>query len=103
MLAYSSSKGAIVSFTASLALDLIKHGIRVNAVAPGAVDTQMIWSLKKEIKSDKNFNKRIMDQHPIGRVAKPIEIATVVVFLASDESSFMTGLTIPVDGGRSIR
>ena len=103
MLAYSSSKGAIVSFTASLALDLIKHGIRVNAVAPGAVDTQMIWSLKKEIKSDKNFNKRIMDQHPIGRVAKPKEIATVVVFLASDESSFMTGLTIPVDGGRSIR
>ena len=103
MLAYSSSKGGIVTFTASLALDLVKHGIRVNAVAPAAVDTKMVWSLKKEINSVKKYNKRMKDAHPIGRIAKPEEIANVVAFLASDESSFMTGLTIPVDGGRSIR
>ena len=103
MIAYSSSKGAIVTFTASLALDLVKYGIRVNAVAPGAVNTKMIWSLKKEIKSVKKFNKRMRDAHPIGRIATPQEVANVVIFLASDEASFMTGLTIPVDGGRSIR
>ena len=102
MVAYSSSKGAIVSFTSSLALDLANNGIRVNAVAPGAVDTKMVWSLKKELKS-KKFNKRMKETHPIGRIAQPEEVANVVVFLASDEASFMTGLTIPVDGGRSIR
>ena len=102
MVAYSSSKGAIVSFTSSLALDLANNGIRVNAVAPGAVDTKMVWSLKKELKS-KKFNKRMKETHPIGRIAQPEEVANVVAFLASDEASFMTGLTIPVDGGRSIR
>jgi len=102
MLAYSASKGAIVTFTASLALDLAKNGIRVNAVAPGAVDTKMVWSLKEELQS-KKFNKRMKETHPIGRIAQPEEIANVVAFLASDEASFMTGLTIPVDGGRSIR
>ena len=54
-------------------------------------------------KSEKKFNKRMRDAHPIGRIATPQEVANVVIFLASDEASFMTGLTIPVDGGRSIR
>ena len=103
MISYSSSKGAVVTFTASLALDLAKHGIRVNSVAPGAVDTKMIWSLRKEINSNIAFEKRMKESHPIGRIAKPKEIAEVIVFLASQKSSFMTGLTLPVDGGRSIR
>ena len=103
MIAYSASKGAIVSFTSSLALDLAKYGIRVNAIAPGAVDTKMVWSLKKEIKSEKKFNNRIQETHPLGRIAKPNEIANVAIFLASEKSSFMTGITVPVDGGRSIR
>jgi len=103
MIAYSASKGGIVTFTASLALDLAKYGIRVNAVAPGAVDTKMVWSLKKEINSEKKFNDRIKETHPIGRIAKTQEIANAVIFLASEKSSFITGITIPVDGGRSIR
>ena len=103
MIAYSASKGAIVTLTASLALDLAKHGIRVNAVAPGAVDTKMVWSLKKEINSEKKFNQRMKETHPIGRIATPQEIANVVIFLAGEKSSFMTGITVPVDGGRSIR
>ncbi|MDC0056669.1 SDR family oxidoreductase [Alphaproteobacteria bacterium] len=103
MIAYSASKGAIVSFTASLALDLAKNGIRVNAVAPGAVDTKMVWSLKKEINSIKKFDQRMKETHPIGRIATPQEIANAVIFLAGNESSFITGITLPVDGGRSIR
>ena len=102
MLAYATSKSAMITFTSSLALDLAKNNIRVNAVAPGAVDTKMIWSLRKEINSQTKFDKRMKDAHPLGRIAKPQEIANVVCFLASSEASFMTGLTIPVDGGRSI-
>ena len=103
MLAYATSKSAMITFTSSLALDLAKNNIRVNAVAPGAVDTKMVWSLRKEINSQVKFNKRMKDAHPLGRIAKPQEIAKVVCFLASSDASFMTGLTIPVDGGRSIK
>ena len=102
MLAYATSKSAIISFTASLALDLSKHNIRVNAVAPGAIDTPMLASFKKDL-TLKEYKKRMRENHPIGRIGKPEEVASVIYFLASDKSSFMTGLTIPVDGGRSIR
>ena len=102
MLAYATSKSAIISFTASLALDLSKHNIRVNAVAPGAIDTPMLASFKKDL-SSKEYEKRMRENHPIGRIGKPKEVASVIYFLASEASSFMTGLTIPVDGGRSIR
>jgi len=103
MLAYATSKSAMITFTSSLALDLAKNNIRVNAVAPGAVDTKMVWSLRKEINSQEKFDKRMKEAHPLGRIAKPQEIANVVCFIASSDASFMTGLTIPVDGGRSIR
>ena len=102
MLAYATSKSAIISFTASLALDLSKHNIRVNAVAPGAIDTPMLASFKKDL-TLKEYDKRMRENHPIGRIGKPKEVASVIYFLASEASSFMTGLTIPVDGGRSIR
>lgn len=103
MLAYAASKSALVTFTSSLALDLSKNKIRVNAVAPGAVDTYMVATLKKEINSKSIFDKRMKEAHPIGRIGKPEEIANLVCFLASEEASFMTGVTVPVDGGRSIR
>ena len=103
MLAYATSKSAIVTLTSSLALDLSKFKIRVNAVAPGAIDTQMVSSLKKEINSIKKYNARMKEAHPIGRIGRPEEVANAVCFLASNESSFITGITVPVDGGRSIR
>ena len=99
MLAYSASKGAIFTFTASLALDLAKYKIRVNAIAPGAVDTKMVWSLKKEINSAKKFNQRIKETHPIGRIATPEEIANAALFLSSHLSSYITGQVLSVDGG----
>ncbi len=102
MLAYATSKSAIISFTASLAVDLSKHKIRVNAVAPGAIDTPMLASYKKDL-TLKEYEKRMKENHPIGRIGKPTEVANVIYFLASEAASFMTGLTIPVDGGRSIR
>jgi len=103
MLAYATSKSAILTLTSLLALDLAKFKIRVNAVAPGAIDTQMVASLKKEINSIKKYNARMKEAHPIGRIGMPQEVSNVICFLASDEASFMTGVTIPVDGGRSIR
>jgi len=103
MLAYAASKSAIITLTSSLALDLAKFNIRVNAVAPGAIDTQMVDSLRKEINSEKKYNARMKEAHPIGRIGKPQEVANLICFLASEEASFMTGVTVPVDGGRSVR
>lgn len=103
MLAYATSKSAIVSLTASLSLDLAKFKIRVNAVAPGAIETQMVTSLKKEINSLSKYNARMKEAHPIGRIGSPQEVANLICFLASDDASFMTGSTVPIDGGRSIR
>ena len=102
MLAYATSKSALISFTASLALDLTKHNIRVNAVAPGAIDTPMLASFKKDL-TLKEYEKRMQENHPIGRIGKPKEVTSVIYFLASEAASFITGLTLPVDGGRSIR
>ena len=73
-----------------------------NAVAPGAIDTPMLASFKKDL-TLKEYEKRMQENHPIGRIGKPKEVASVIYFLASEAASFMTGLTLPVDGGRSIR
>lgn len=103
MLAYATSKSALTSFTSSLALDLSKDNIRVNAVAPGAVKTGMTKSLKKDMNNNKAFDKRMIDAHPLGRMATSQEIAKTICFLASEDSSFITGIILPVDGGRSVR
>jgi len=91
---YSATKGAITSFTRSLALNLIEKGIRVNAVAPGPIWTPLIPA---------TFDKEQVKQHgantPIGRRGQPAENAPSYVFLASTDSSYMTGQTIHVDGG----
>ena len=94
---YAATKGALESLTRAMALDLARHGIRVNAVAPGLIYTQ---ALRDGISAlgEENFTKYI----PFDRFGKPEEIASVVAFLASDAASYITGALIPVDGGLGV-
>lgn len=95
--AYCASKGAVINMTKSIALSYIKDNIRVNVVAPGYVDTPLLDEYTEEMKEER------ISKHPIGRLADPIEIAKTILFLASDDSSFITGETIMVDGGYTIQ
>lgn len=94
--AYNASKGAINNLTRNMALSLAKHNIRVNAVAPGSVMTDML----KNVVHDKVAMRGVMSRTPMLRAAEPIEIGNVVKFLASDDASYITGEIIYVDGGR---
>lgn len=103
MVAYSATKGGIIAMTMALALDHVDDGIRVNCVCPATVDTEMVHQMLNQAANVDEARAAITGKHPIGRMAQPEELAAVIAFLASDDASFMTGLTIPVDGGRSIR
>jgi NAD(P)-dependent dehydrogenase (short-subunit alcohol dehydrogenase family) len=103
MVAYSASKSGIIAMTASLALDLAKDHIRVNAVCPAAIRTRMVTSWLSQSEDEEAAEAILLRKHPIGRLGEPREVASVIAFLASDDAGFMTGLAIPVDGGRSIR
>ncbi|PJE69765.1 MAG: hypothetical protein COU98_00055 [Candidatus Staskawiczbacteria bacterium CG10_big_fil_rev_8_21_14_0_10_38_10] len=92
---YSASKGGIVALTKTLALELAPLGIRVNAISPGVIDTPMVASVKLDPKAIEG----ILAQIPLRRMGRPEEISNTVLFLASDESSYITGATIVVDGG----
>lgn len=92
--AYGSSKAAVISFTQNLAAEMAEFGIRINAVAPGPTETEMIVQFAETAKG------RILDNVAMGRMAQPEEIARVVRFLASDEASFVNGQVLKVDGGK---
>jgi len=94
--AYSVAKAGVAMMTRVLACEWAGRGIRVNAVAPGYVETRLVAGL---IASGKLDATRIRARTPLGRMAAPEEIAAVVAFLASDEASYLTGAVIPVDGG----
>jgi len=92
---YSATKGAIVNLTRELALELGKYGINVNAVAPGVIETPMTDGLL----GDKNVAAALLSKIPYGRTGKPEDIANGVGFLASDDSNYITGHTLVIDGG----
>ncbi len=93
---YAVSKGALKQLTNVTALALAPQGIRVNAIGPGSIMTDML----KGIMSDRAAEDRILSRTPLGRCGEPEEVAAVAVFLASSESSYITGQTIYPDGGR---
>jgi len=98
--AYTASKGALVQLTRTLALEAIEHGVRVNAVGSGDVVTN-IWAGK--MNDGQSFLADHASKAPIGRAARPEEIAEVVAFLASDRASFLVGSVVMADGGMSVR
>jgi NAD(P)-dependent dehydrogenase (short-subunit alcohol dehydrogenase family) len=93
---YAASKAGVIGLTKTLALEYAKYGVTVNAIAPGPVMTAMLAGVPDAIKD------KIVAQVPVGRIAAPDEIAAVHVFLASDDSAFMTGQVLFVDGGMSV-
>ncbi|MBO4243046.1 MAG: SDR family oxidoreductase [Clostridiales bacterium] len=90
---YSATKGAVDSYVKSLAKELGPSGIRVNAISPGVINTDMMKEFSEEAK------KELADETPIGRIGKPSEAADLIFYLASDSSSFITGQVIGVNGG----
>ncbi|MGK7754901.1 MULTISPECIES: SDR family NAD(P)-dependent oxidoreductase [unclassified Roseovarius] len=96
MFGYNASKGAISNMTRAMALDLAPE-IRVNAVAPSLTETE----LTTDIRDDDALMKRFSDRIPMGRGAKPEEVASVIAFLASHDARFVNGVVLPVDGGLS--
>jgi len=95
---YSAAKAGIIGLTMSAAKELAKHGITVNAIAPGAATP-----MTETIRTDERFRDKYLDRIPLGRWAEPAEIAPVFVFFASDASAYVTGQVLAADGGMTIR
>lgn len=96
MLAYNTSKGAVDNMVRALALDYGRHGVRVNAVSPSFTATEMTRSMQ-----DEAMIAKFMARIPMQRIGQPEDVARVILFLASEEAGFVTGVMIPVDGGLS--
>jgi NAD(P)-dependent dehydrogenase (short-subunit alcohol dehydrogenase family) len=95
---YAMTKAAVISMTKTLAVELARSKVRVNAVAPGYVDTRLASAILK----NEELLRHVVERTPMGRYATPDEIAGGVLYLASDASSFLTGHTLVVDGGMTI-
>jgi NAD(P)-dependent dehydrogenase (short-subunit alcohol dehydrogenase family) len=93
---YSVSKGGLLQLTRTMALALAPHGIRVNAIGPGSIMTEILSA----VAFDAEAKRRILSRTPLGRIGEPDEVASVAAFLASDDASYITGEIIYVDGGR---
>ena len=98
--AYCASKGGLIQLTRAMAMDHAGDGLRVNAICPGGVDTPMLASRAEDKGQDVDeFLAELADRSPNGRIASPEDIASLVLFLASDAASHITGTAIPIDGG----
>jgi NAD(P)-dependent dehydrogenase (short-subunit alcohol dehydrogenase family) len=97
--AYASSKGAVVLLTKSMAIDHGHENVRVNAICPGFVETDLTAAVISQAPDPAAARRERTAAHPIGRLGRPEDIASLAVYLASDESSWVTGAVFPVDGG----
>jgi dihydroanticapsin dehydrogenase len=98
-LAYSSSKAAVIMMAKCMAVDLAPYNIRVNAICPGSVDTPILKKILSQSIDPVEARKAIERSRPANRIAEPREIASAILFLASDEASYVTGSSLIVDGG----
>jgi meso-butanediol dehydrogenase / (S,S)-butanediol dehydrogenase / diacetyl reductase len=97
--AYNAAKAGVINLTKTAAIEYARKNIRVNAVCPGMIATPPVVSMLGATRDPYRTNKNAAESHPIGRLGKPEEIAKVVLFLASDDASFMTGSIVVADGG----
>jgi len=100
---YCASKGGLILLTKAMALEYAKHGIRVNCICPGAIDTPMLEREVKLMEDPDEARRMFVSKHPLGRLGTPEEIAQAALFLASDRASFITGESLVVDGGYVIQ
>ena len=103
MFPYPAAKSGLVGLTRSLALDYGPHNVRVNAVSPGYTRTRLVQEWLDRQPDPAEAERRVLEFHPLGRIASPAEVASVIAFVASDEASFVTGAEICVDGGLGAR
>ena len=106
VVAYAASKGAINALTRASAIDLAISNVRVNAILPGSVDTPMLRTSAQMHRGERSVEEVLAEwgaSHPLGRIAKSSEVGDLAVFLVSDESAFITGQSIAIDGGLSIQ
>ena len=101
LLPYCVSKAAVDQFTRCVALELAPHGVRVNAVNPGVVVTEL-HTVTNAIPDYAGFLERSKTTHPIGRVGRPEEVASLILYLLGDEAGWITGATYSIDGGRAL-
>jgi NAD(P)-dependent dehydrogenase (short-subunit alcohol dehydrogenase family) len=96
---YAATKAALLGLTRALALDGAPHGVRVNAVIPGAIDTPMVRTFVDAQPDPEQALQAFARIHPLGRIGQPEDVAAAVLFLVSDAASFVTGTSLAVDGG----
>lgn len=96
---YSAAKGGVIALTRQMAIDYASHNIRVNSICPSEVRTPMFLGFINRAPDPEKKMQELVARIPLGRVAEPEELARAALFLASDESSYITGVTLPVDGG----
>ena len=99
MAAYATTKGALLTLTRTLALEVAEAGIRVNAICPASIDTPMLHAAFARQTDPAEARRRNVQRHPLGRLGTPEDVANLALFLASDEAAFITGGTHVIDGG----
>ena len=101
--AYVAAKGGVAALTRAMALDHANEGIRVNSVAPGVINSSYYDKMFKEVEDPAAFKKGLEARSPLNKMGEPIDIANMILFLASDESTFSTGAMFTIDGGYTAR
>jgi NAD(P)-dependent dehydrogenase (short-subunit alcohol dehydrogenase family) len=100
--AYCASKGAVISLTQQVAVQYAGTGVRCNCVCPGTVDSPWVGRLLDQAEDPAAARERLVARQPLGRLGEPLEIAKAILYLASDDASFMTGSALVIDGGMTV-